>query len=191
MSSVQNIFTQLRKSRESMVALQESTGFGTEETEEINESTEETEEINESTETLDEAEEFVVIKCHDCGAILSGLDEAEEGCPVCGSDDLDEKTVKVVRDGKVTKKNVSTKKRRLTPAQKAALAKARKKAHTPAAAKARAKSNKVRNRAGLNEADLITCPDCNFEGEYEDFEENDGVLICPDCGAEVSANEED
>lgn len=135
---------------------------------------------------LDEAEEFVVIRCHDCGAILSALDEAEEGCPVCGSDDLDEKTVKVVKEGKVVSKKVATRKKKLTAAQKAALAKARKKAHTAGAQKKRAKSNAVRKKKGMNEEESITCPECGFEGEHDDFDVDEGTLLCPECGAEVN-----
>lgn len=177
MDAVQSIFSQMRRSRE---ALNESVEevVKEEEVEVINES-------EETSEVIDEAEEFVVIKCHDCGAILSALDEAEAGCPVCGSEDLDEKTVKVVKDGKVVTKNVSTRKKKLSPAQKAALAKARKKAHSAGANKKRAKSNKIRAAKGMNEGDLITCPECDFEGEYDEYDVEDGVLICPECGAEV------
>lgn len=204
MDAVQSIFAQMRKSREeaAIAAMNESAEDKVEETkvetpaeetpavetpaDKVDEGVEETPaEETPAQEPIDEAEEFVVIKCHDCGAILSGLDEAEEGCPVCGSEDLDEKTVKVVREGKVVKKTVKSKKRRLTPAQKAALAKARKKAHTADANKKRAKSNKVRSKKGMNEDDSITCPECGYEGEYDDYDVEDGVLICPECGAEV------
>lgn len=101
-------------------------------------------------------------------------------------EDLDEAVKKVVRDGKVVTKKTTTKKKRLTSAQKAALAKARKKAHTGAAEKARAKSNKKRASMGLNDEECIECPECGFEGVTEDFDEEDGVLYCPECGAEIS-----
>lgn len=135
-------------------------------------------------ESLNEGE-MVIITCADCGTVLSSLDEAEEGCPACGSDNLDEKTVKVVREGKVTKKNVTTKKHRLTAAQKAALAKARKKAHTPSAEKSRAKSNRVRSKKGMNESETVTCPECGYEGSAEDFDEEGGCLVCPECDAHL------
>ena len=205
MDAVQSIFAQMRKSRNeaAISAMNESAEDKVVETpveepavDPVNEGVEETPvvetPVEEPADHIDEAEEFVVIRCHDCGAILSGLDEAEEGCPVCGSDDLDEKTVKVVKDGKVVKKNVATRKKKLTAAQKAALAKARKKAHTAGANKARKKSMAVRDKKGMNEEDVITCPECDFEGEYDDFDEEGGTLICPECGAEVDIpNEND
>ena len=87
--------------------------------------------------------------------------------------------VKVVRDGSVVKKKVKTKKTRLTAAQKQALAKARKKAHTASAEKARAKSNKVRSKKGLNDADYVECPDCGWTGDVSELVDG----CCPDCGA--------
>lgn len=56
---------------------------------------------------------------------------------------------KVVRDGKVVKIPVVLRKKKLTPKQKAALAKARKKSHTGAAMKQKAKSLKLRKSKNL------------------------------------------
>lgn len=58
------------------------------------------------------------------------------------------KTV-VDADGNKKKVKIKTKKKKLTPAQKAALKKARAKAHKAGANKARAKAMKVRKRLGL------------------------------------------
>lgn len=138
------------------------------------------------------------IFCQDCGEIshISNIIESGEDdiCPVCGSTDITEACVKVVRNGEVTKKTVKTKKAKLSPAQKAALAKARKKAHTGSAEKSRAKSMKKRATSGLSEEDfeddydveedLIACPDCGFVGSVEDFETEDGYF-CPECGVEL------
>jgi rubrerythrin len=193
MDSVQSIFAQMRKSREEreLATLQEAEEAKKGENLDEGEADTPVEKTSAVETTpvegthIDEAEEFVVIRCHDCGAVLSALDEAEEGCPVCGSDDLDEKTVKVVKDGKVVKKNVATRKKKLSAAQKAALAKARKKAHSAGAQKKRAKSMSIRSKKGMNEEDTIVCPDCGFEGEYDEYDKEDGALICPECGAQV------
>lgn len=176
--SVEGIFAQLRKSEQQRIEESKKEDLkGTEKIEEAEETVDEScgatkleeqcggskkqpkkqpyavkeaeEEETEEQEEVDESEEFEVIRCNECGSVLTDVDEAEDGCPYCGSLDVSEKTVRVVRDGKVVTKNVRTTKRRLTPAQKAALAKARKKAHTASANKARAKSMKVRSNKGL------------------------------------------
>lgn len=171
--SVGSIFKQMKKSRATQTLYESETEapFST------------------SSDELDESIDdscFSVVTCNDCGAVVSSLDEAGDGCPCCGSHDLSEKTVKVVREGKVVRKNVRTRKVRLTPAQKAALKKARKKAHTGAANRKRAKSMKVRTRKGMNEEEeLLVCPECGFEGTPDDYDYEDGVYICPECGAEV------
>lgn len=133
-------------------------------------------------------EEETVLACPHCGIIGSIIDEGVTECPFCGEEELLEKTVKVVRNGKVVTKKKPTKKKRLTAAQKQALAKARKKAHTASANKARQKSMKVRRRS-VNDEDTYECPECGFSGEYDDFDEEDGSLYCPECGAEVDLAE--
>lgn len=119
--------------------------------------------------------------CNECGSLL---ENAEGVCPECNEGVLEEAMKLVVRDGKVVKKNVARKKK-LTSKQKAALAKARKKAHTGSANKARAKSMKVRNRR-LKEAEEFECPECNYVGEMEEVET--GVFVCPDCGVELETD---
>lgn len=57
---------------------------------------------------------------------------------------------KVVRDGEVVYINTNKRKRRMSPAQKAALKKARAKANTAAAKAARKKSMKLRDAAGMD-----------------------------------------
>lgn len=131
-------------------------------------------------------EEMNILVCAECGRVLGSVSEEEEieGCPYCESANMVEKTVKVVRDGEVVKKTVKTKKKRLTAAQKQALAKARKKAHTGQAEKHRAKSLKKGRKSGLYEGDdYCECPECGFTGECDDFEKEDGEFICPECGA--------
>ena len=59
---------------------------------------------------------------------------------------IEEKTVKVVRDKAVVKKTIPTRKKRLSSAQKMALVKARKKAHTSQANKKRNKSVKIHKK---------------------------------------------
>ena len=71
--------------------------------------------------------------------------------------------------------------------QKAALAKARKKAHTSGAQKARAKSMKVRKKK-VHEGEDFACPECGYEGGMNSIEQ--GVWECPDCGAELELAEE-
>ena len=58
-------------------------------------------------------------------------------------------TQRVVRDGKVVIKRTPTHKRRLSPAQRAALKKAQKKAHSAAARRSRAKAMKLRKSRGM------------------------------------------
>ncbi len=84
---------------------------------------------------------------------IAGMDEDNEDSAITAfalkSDMLLESVVKVIRNGevKLIKKNV--RKRRISSAQRAALKKARAKAHTSAARVARAKSMKQRQRRGL------------------------------------------
>lgn len=156
----------------------------------IDESVEETEESSEEQEVVeDSSEEIVMVACPHCG-ILEALDESGESdidvCPHCGEEDLIEKVVKVVRNGDVVKKKVKTKKTRLTAAQKQALAKARKKAHSASAEKSRAKSNKVRSKKGLNDADYVECAECGWTGDASELEDG----CCPECGASIKDNSE-
>lgn len=83
--------------------------------------------------------------------------ELDDGEPVDEPEDADdesleedekieEKTVKVVRDKAVVKKTIPTRKKRLSSAQKMALVKARKKAHTSQANKKRNKSVKIHKK---------------------------------------------
>lgn len=58
-------------------------------------------------------------------------------------------TQRVVRDGKVVLKKIPLRKKRLSAAQRAALKKARKKAHSAAARRSRAKSMRTRKSRGL------------------------------------------
>ena len=116
--------------------------------------------------------EETVVGCPNCGIIgvlnESGECDMEE-CPNCGETSLVEKVVKVVRDGQVVKKKVKTKKTILTAAQKSALAKARKKAHTASANKARLKSNKIRKNRGLNDSDYVECEECGYSGTLSPY----------------------
>jgi hypothetical protein len=76
--------------------------------------------------------------------------ELEDGEDLEEDDDhdekIEEKTVKVVRDKAVVKKTIPTRKKRLSSAQKMALVKARKKAHTSQANKKRNKSVKIHKK---------------------------------------------
>lgn len=76
------------------------------------------------------------------------LEEDEEDLEEDDDQDekIEEKTVKVVRDKAVVKKNIPTRKKRLSSAQKMALVKARKKAHTSKANKKRNKSVKIHKK---------------------------------------------
>lgn len=138
-----------------------------------------------------EEEGFNAYVCSGCGKVVSGYldEESLDACPFCGSDELTEATVKVVRNGEVKKiKKKTGIKKRITPAQKAALVKARKKAHTAAAEKSRQKSLKKGKMAGLHEEEL-ECPECGYVGEADDFEVNeDGNFVCPECGAIVECD---
>lgn len=175
-----SIFSVLREQREHENKMsEENKGTQIPETDpNLNEGTENPE----APKTDDASEEVTVVACPHCG-ILETLNESGEteleACPHCGEEDLIERVVKVVRDGSVVKKKVKTKKTRLTAAQKQALAKARKKAHTASAEKARAKSNKVRSKKGLNDADYVECPDCGWTGDVSELVDG----CCPDCGA--------
>lgn len=203
MSQMSSLFAQMRESRAANMnegvkqedkekeTLNEGTNeTGTEKTKKEEASATETQvdEGTNETGTEDVNEEVSAVFCKDCGALVSGyMNESEvDECPCCGSEELLEKVVKVVRDGKVVSKKVATKKKRLSSAQKAALSKARKKAHSSAANKQRAKSVKKRAKAGLNEDDVFECTECGYTGGYEDFSvDDDGNLICPECGAEI------
>lgn len=182
-----SIFSVLREQREHENTMsEENKGTQTPETDpKLNEGTETPETPKtEEPENYDTSEEVTVVACPHCG-ILETLNESGEteleACPHCGETELIERVVKVVRDGEVVKKKVKTKKTRLTAAQKQALAKARKKAHTATAEKARKKSNKVRSKKGLNDSDYVECPECGWTGD-EDMLENG---CCPDCGAHI------
>lgn len=209
MGEMSSLFAQLRSSRASInesVKDEKKEDTLTEgvETEKVDEGkvdetpATEPEKVDESGEGEEKPEEEVneeisAVFCAECGALISGhMNESElDECPCCGSEELVEKVVKVVRDGKVVKKKVRTgAKPRLSAAQKAALAKARKKAHTGAANKQRAKSMKKGAKAGLHEEDEIECSECGYTGEYDDFAlDADGNLTCPDCGAIINVNE--
>lgn len=138
--------------------------------------------INEDKEKINEGE-ILVRACSKCGIftqVQEGM-ESEDECPYCGKGEIQEKIVKVVRDGKVVKKNVSSKKKKLSSKQKSALAKARKKAHTSSAQKQRNKSMKKARK--LNDEDTFECAECGYSGKFEDFVNG----LCPDCGAELEA----
>lgn len=60
-----------------------------------------------------------------------------------------DKAVRKVIDGKIVLKKIPVRKRRMTAAQKAALKKARRKAHSAAAKRSRAKAMKLRSQRGL------------------------------------------
>lgn len=85
--------------------------------------------------------------CLNCGAVLNINDVDEEVCPYCGNTELEEAFVTAVRQGKKVKikKRIGPKKH-LSSAQKMALAKARKKAHTGSANRMRNKSMKIAKR---------------------------------------------
>nr|DAY17853.1 MAG TPA: Transcription elongation factor Elf1 like [Caudoviricetes sp.] len=105
------------------------------------------------------------------------LDEEDEDT----EDKIEEKQVKVVRDGKVVTRKVKTVKTKLTSKQKQALAKARKKAHTAGANKARKKSMAIhKKRLGEGEENC-QCPYCGYEAPVNEFTQADGQLMCPDC----------
>jgi hypothetical protein len=70
-----------------------------------------------------------------------------DGVFLDGEESLDEKIVTQVHGGQKIRKVVRSVKKRQTPAQKAALVKARRKAHTSSAARARKISMKVRKRS--------------------------------------------
>ena len=131
--------------------------------------------------TLDGAE-FQVLECSKCGIIGGAMNEEDtpEFCPICGGDDLFEAKFKVVHGQKKAKKVGFHKKRKLTPKQKAALAKARRKSHSASAENSRKKSMKLSRK--LNDEAEYECPECGYEGSSAEFESEDG-LVCPECGA--------
>ena len=112
---------------------------------------------------------------------VEGVGEVE-----LAEEEMNEAVKKVVRGGEVVTKKVSTHKKRLTAEQKKALAQARKKAHTASANKERAKS--MKKRKSMNMEEVLTCPECSFEGDEDEFDEEDGKLYCPECGAEVTCD---
>ena len=167
-------------------------------TSEINESKNVEDEVNEEVE--EEYEESVVLEsldsenesdilslsvCESCGALH---ESTEEKCE-CGGE-LTESMKLVVRAGKVVKRRVKSKRGKMSSKQKSALAKARKKAHSSGANKARAKSMKVRSKKikeEINEAEDFECPVCDYVGPMDKNE--DGYYVCPECGAELELNE--
>ena len=136
-------------------------------------------ELDEGFEAITESMSFYI--CNECASIC----ESEGVCPECNEGILEEAVKVVVRDGKVLKKKVGKKKKQ-TAKQKAALAKARKKAHTGAAQKARAKSLKVR-KSRVHEGEEFECPECGYVGAMNSIEPD--VWECPDCGAELELDE--
>ncbi|AMM44836.1 hypothetical protein SP15_037 [Bacillus phage SP-15] len=84
-------------------------------------------------------------------------------------DELDERMKLVVRGGKVKRINVPIRKKRLNAKQKAALRKARRKAHTSSANKARRKSMIVRRRRFKESMDML--------GEVKDTIESYGLAV--------------
>lgn len=81
--------------------------------------------------------------------------EEEEYCNIELKNDLSEKKVKVIRDGKVVIKDIKIKKKKLSPKQKAALAKARKKSSQWCCHEKTSKINKTKRKkrtliAGFN-----------------------------------------
>ena len=167
-------------------------------TSEINESKKVEDEVNE--EVNEEYEESVVLEsldseneseilslsvCESCGALH---ESTEEKCE-CGGE-LTESMKLVVRAGKVVKRRVKSKRGKMSSKQKSALAKARKKAHSSGANKARAKSMKVRSKKikeEINEAEDFECPVCDYVGPMDKNE--DGYYVCPECGAELELDE--
>lgn len=101
---------------------------------------------------------------------------------------LGERTITVVRGGKKVKKTVRTVKKRMSPKQKAALAKARRKSHTGAAKKARAKSLKARKTSGLesfSEQEKEAVYYCEACDQTYILPNNGETVECPDCGGEA------
>ena len=172
--------------------------LGNTDTSEVNESKQVEDEVNE--EVNEEYEESVVLEsldseneseilslsvCESCGALH---ESTEEKCE-CGGE-LTESMKLVVRAGKVVKRKVKSKKGKMSSKQKSALAKARKKAHSSGANKARAKSMKVRSKKikeEINEAEDFECPVCDYVGPMDKNE--DGYYVCPECGAELELDE--
>ena len=156
-----------------------------EQVEEVQEQVVNEEEVQEQVEEVQEQvvneEEVVFYICEECGELYESNDACECGGELC------EAVKVVVRDGKVQKKQVNKRKKKLSAKQKAALAKARKKAHSSDANKARKKSMKVRNKK-VKEAEEYDCPVCDYVGDMEEIEEE--VFLCPECGAELEIAEE-
>ena len=140
--------------------------------------------IIEDLNVANETEILSLSKCESCGALHESTDEKCE----CGGE-LTEAMKLVVRAGKIVKKRVKSKKARLNGKQKAALAKARKKAHTTGANKARAKSMKVRSKRIHESDEDFECPVCDYIGPMD--QDDDGYYVCPECGSELELAEVD
>ena len=137
--------------------------------------------LEEGYEVVEEGLELFI--CEDCGALCEHSGE----CDDCGGA-LDEAMKLVVKNGKVVKKQIKRKKQKMSAKQKQALKKAQKKAQSSSAKRARAKSMKVRVKKGLNEAEDMECPVCDYVGPMEEIE--DGVYVCPECGEELVVDDE-
>ena len=137
--------------------------------------------LDEGYEVVEEGLDLYI--CEDCGALCEHAGE----CDDCGGV-LDEAMKMVVKNGKVVKKQIKRKKQKMSAKQKQALKKAQKKAQSSSAKKARAKSMKVRVKKGLNEAEDMACPVCDYVGPMEEVE--DGVFVCPECGEELVVDNE-
>ena len=140
--------------------------------------------ILEDLNVTNETEILSLSKCESCGALHESTDEKCE----CGGE-LTEAMKLVVRAGKIVKKRVKSKKARLSSKQKAALAKARKKAHSTGANKARAKSMKVRSKRIHESDEDFECPVCDYIGPMD--QDDDGYYVCPECGSELELTEVD
>ena len=137
--------------------------------------------LEEGYEVVEEGLELFI--CEDCRALCEHSGE----CDDCGGA-LDEAMKLVVKNGKVVKKQIKRKKQKMSAKQKQALKKAQKKAQSAGAKRARAKSMKVRVKKGLNEAEDMECPVCDYVGPMEEIE--DGIYVCPECGEELVVNDE-
>lgn len=130
-----------------------------------------------------EGDELTLNVCSECGAVM----ENEQVCSECGGE-CNEAYKMVVRNGKVKKVRVQNKKRKMTSKQKSALAKARRKAHSGSAQKARAKSMKVRHAKKV-EGETFECPECGYIGDMK-FDKKEDAYVCPDCGAFLDIDDE-
>lgn len=109
-------------------------------------------------------------------------------------EELTEAVKKVVRDGKVVTKKIPTHKKKMSAAQKRALAIARKKAHNGKAELKRAKSMKKARKLGeeVNEEEKLTfkCMACGYSSNKEEewFPDDTLSIRCPSCGAYLDAD---